>query len=347
MRNVLNNQRIVFGNFMQWGKQLTKTTGRQRAIGIIFLIIIFFLLVPFLGTHRATDFAIFCILVLSFDLLYGFMGRLSFGHLLYLGVGAYATGLSLRYLTSNPLMAIAVGVLAACVTGMAAGSMAIRATGACFALINLAFNRVGWFLVMSPLKSITGGENGLSIRNLSLGFINFRNPTFRFWFVLISLVFVFFLLRIITSSSYGILLRSIKEDEKRARFLGYNTYFYKWINFVVAASVAGFAGALTALNYGYINPNVLDVNANSGVIFACLIGGPGQLYGAIVGGVIYMLITNLLPIYFQRWELLLGVSLLFIVFKFRKGVWGSLETLYTGIAAHENANLPAKKGVSK
>ena len=347
MRNGLSKHRGVIQTFTLWWSQLTKTSFSRRIFELIFLIIVFIIFIPFLGTHRVTDFAIFCIMVLSFDFLYGFMGRLSMGHLLYLGVGAYATGLSLRYLTSNPLLAIVFGVLAACVIGMAAGSIAIRATGACFALINLAFNRVGWFLVMSPLKAITGGENGLSVRNLSFSIFNFRNPNFRFWFVMISLIFVFFILRVITSSPFGVLLRSIKEDEKRVRFLGYNTYYYKWINFIISASIAGFAGALTALNYGYINPNVLDVNANSGVIFACLIGGPGSLYGSIVGGIIYMLITNLLPIYFQRWELLLGVSLLLIVFRFRKGIWGGLETLFNRIAARENSNPPLEKGVSK
>ncbi|NLJ49395.1 MAG: branched-chain amino acid ABC transporter permease [Candidatus Atribacteria bacterium] len=347
MGNVLSKHRKIFQVFSLWGDQLTKSTVRRRILELIFLIVIFLIFIPFLGTHRATDFAIFCIMVLSFDLLYGYMGRLSMGHLLYLGVGAYATGLSLRYLTANPLLAIVFGILAACIAGMAAGSIAIRATGACFALINLAFNRVGWFLVMSPLKAITGGENGLSVRNLSFSIFNFRNPAFRFWFLFISLIFVFFFLRVITSSSVGVILRSLKEDEKRVRFLGYNTYYYKWINFVISASVAGFAGALTALNYGYINPNVLDVNANSGVIFACLIGGPGSLYGSIIGGIIYMLITNLLPIYFQRWELLLGVSLLLIVFRFRKGLWGGLENLYKRIAAHENPNPYLEKGVSK
>lgn len=347
MGNVLSKNGKMFQVFSLWGGQLTKSTVRRRILELIFLIVIFLIFIPFLGTHRATDFAIFCIMVLSFDLLYGYMGRLSMGHLLYLGVGAYATGLSLRYLTTNPLLAIVFGILAACIAGMAAGSIAIRATGACFALINLAFNRVGWFLVMSPLKAITGGENGLSVRNLSFSIFNFRNPTFRFWFVLISVIFVFFFLRVITSSSYGVILRSLKEDEKRVRFLGYNTYYYKWINFVISASVAGFAGALTALNYGYINPNVLDVNANSGVIFACLIGGPGSLYGSIIGGIIYMLITNLLPIYFQRWELLLGVSLLLIVFRFRKGLWGGLESLYKRIMTQENPNQPLEKGVSK
>jgi branched-chain amino acid transport system permease protein len=92
---------------------------------------------------------------------------------------------------------------------------------------------------------------------------------------------------------------------------------------------------------------VLDVNANSGVIFACLIGGPGSLYGSIVGGIIYMLITNLLPIYFQRWELLLGVSLLLIVFRFRKGIWGGLETLFKRVTAREDSNPSLEKGVSK
>ena len=82
------------------------------------------------------------------------------------------------------------------------------------------------------------------------------------------------------------------------------------------------------------------------VIFACLIGH-GCLYGSIVGGIIYMLITNLLPIYFQRWELLLGVSLLLIVFRFRKGIWGGLETLFNRIAARENSDPPLEKGVSK
>ena len=144
MRNGLNEHRGVIQTFTLWWSQLTKTSFSRRIFELIFLIIVFIIFIPFLGTHRVTDFAIFCIMVLSFDFLYGYMGKLSMGHLLYLGVGAYATGLSLRYLTSNPLLAIVFGVLAACVVGMA-GFDAIRATGACFALINLAFNRVGWF----------------------------------------------------------------------------------------------------------------------------------------------------------------------------------------------------------
>lgn len=346
MRNVLKEREVALETSLPAEKRLVQAVGGRRVLELALIAVVFLVLVPFLGAHRVTDFAIFCIFALSFDLLYGYMGRLSFGHLLYLGVGAYAVGLSLRYITTNPLLAIVFGVLAACLAGMAVGAITVRVSGAAFALANLAFNRVGWFLVMSPLKEITGGENGLSIRNLSFWLVNFRNPSFRFWFVLVALLGIFLLLRVLTTSPYGILLRSIKEDERRVRFLGYNTYFYKWVTFVVAASIAGFAGALTALNYGYVNPNTLDVHANAGVVFACLIGGSGRLYGALLGGILYMLITNLLPIYFQRWEFVLGVALLLIVFRFRGGIWGGLEVLYRSLASQANTSS-SKEGVSR
>ncbi|HHY45843.1 MAG TPA: branched-chain amino acid ABC transporter permease [Firmicutes bacterium] len=302
----------------------------------------FLLLVPFLHTHRITDFMIFCIFVLSFDLLYGYMGRLSFGHLLYLGAGAYGAGLSLRHLTANPLLAILLGIAAACLLAMLAGLIVVRATGACFALINLAFNQTGWFLVMSPLRGITNGQDGFGIGAMRLGFFNFGSATFRFWFVLITLLLVFFLLKRVTSSPYGVLVRSIKEDETRVRFLGYNTYLYKWLTFVFSASVAGLSGALTALNYAYVNPNTMDVHKNVGAVFACLIGGAGRLYGALIGGVVYMLISNFLPLYVLRWEMFLGLALLIIVFRFRRGIWGSFEVWLSRAAA--SARLRAQSG---
>ncbi|MGE5574130.1 MAG: branched-chain amino acid ABC transporter permease [Bacteroidota bacterium] len=293
----------------------------------------FILLVPLLRAHRVTDFMIFCIFTLSFDLLYGYMGRLSFGHLLYLGAGAYGAGLSLRYFTSNPLLAILLGIGVACLLAMLVGLVAVRATGACFALINLAFNQTGWFLVMSPLRKLTSGQDGFGVEATSLGWVDFGDAAFRFWFVLAVLLLVFFLLRRLTGSPYGVLVRSIKEDETRVRFLGYNTYLYKWVTFVISASVAGLSGALTALNYGYVNPNTMDVHKNVGAVFACLIGGAGHLYGALVGGVVYMIISNFLPVYIRRWEMFLGVALLVVVFRFRRGIWGSLEPWLSRAAA--------------
>lgn len=282
----------------------------------------FLVLAPILSVHRVTDFMIFCIFAMSFALMYGYMGRLSFGHLLFLGTGAYCSGLFIKYVNNNPFLAIFVGILVAGMLGMLIGPIIVRTTGACFSLINLAFNHVGFFLVLSPLKHITNGEDGFGVHASSFPLLNPSNKTNMFLFVLFCLLAAFYLLKRVTSSPFGVLVRSIKEDENRVRFLGYNTFLHKWVTFVLAGSIAGLAGTLTALNYKYVNPNVMDVHSNVGVVFACLIGGAGSLYGVLVGSVVYMLISNFLPIHIQRWEMFLGVTMLLIVFKFRKGIWG-------------------------
>jgi len=279
-----------------------------------------------LSTHRVTDFMIFCIFALSFDLLYGYMGRLSFGHLLYLGTGAYCTGLFIKYIDQGPFLACLVGIAAAALLGLILGLIIVRTTGACFALINLAFNSIGFFLVLSPLRAVTNGEDGFGVRAAKAWFFNPGSKTHMYFLVLACLLAVLFLLKKMTTSPGGILVRSIKENEERARFLGYNTYIFKWLTFINAAGLAGLAGALHALNYKYVNPNVMDAHANVGVVFACLIGGAGKLYGALLGGVVYMIISNFLPIYIQRWEMFLGIILLIIVFRFDKGIWGYVET---------------------
>ena len=116
----------------------------------------FLVILPLLGINRTTDFAIFCIFVLGFNILYGFMGRLSFGHMLYLGTGAYTATLFSEHLSHNPLIAILASIVAGALIGVILGPIIVRTTGACFALINLAFCQVGYFLVLVAFSKITG-----------------------------------------------------------------------------------------------------------------------------------------------------------------------------------------------
>jgi len=280
-----------------------------------------------LGTsiHRTTDFIIFCIFVIGFDLLYGHMGRLSFGHMLFFGSGAYAAGLLARYGTPNPYLAVLIGICAGAMVGGILAPVVVRATGACFALVNLAFNQVGYFLALVAFAKFTAGEDGLSLTFSVAPFLNLANPKVFFGFSLFCLVLTYYFMKRLTSSPYGILLRTIKENETRAQFLGYNTFTYKWITFILSSSISAFAGALSTVNYSYVNPSFIDPNRNVEVIFAALIGGTGSLYGAILGGVSYMLISNYLARYIPRWEMFLGIALLILVFKFREGIWGSVK----------------------
>jgi branched-chain amino acid transport system permease protein len=242
--------------------------------------------------------------------------------MLYLGTGAYAITLFSEHVSQNPLLAILAGICAGALIGVILGPIIVRTTGACFALINLAFDQVGYFLVLVAFSKYTGGEDGMSVYFSKMGFLDFGQKPVMFGFTLLCLLLTYYLLKKFTSSPYGILIKSIKENETRVKFLGYNTFNYKWITFIISTSIAAFAGALSILNYGYVTPSFIDPSRAVEVIFAALIGGSGSLYGAIIGGVIYMAISNYLASYISRWEMFLGIALLICVFRFRSGIWG-------------------------
>ncbi len=297
-------------------------------LGVILIALGFVIFGTATSILRTTDFIIFSIFVLGFDLLYGHMGRLSFGHMLFFGSGAYAAGLLVRYATQNPLLAILAGIGGGALAGGILGPVVVRATGACFALINLAFNQVGYFLALVAFAKFTGGEDGLSLTFSSTPFLDITRPKIFFGFALFCLCLTFYVLKRLTSSPYGILLRTIKENETRAQFIGYNTSRYKWITFTISSSISGLAGALATINYGYVNPSFADPTRNVEVIFAALIGGAGSLYGAVLGGFSYMVISNYLARYIPRWEMFLGFALLILVFKFREGIWGNIISIW-------------------
>ena len=309
-------------------KDVTAKVRNSGALGVVVIALGFILFGSATSIYRTTDFIIFCIFVLGFDLLYGHMGRLSFGHMLFFGSGAYGAGLLVRYATPNPLAAILVGICGGALVGAILGPVVVRATGACFALINLAFNQVGYFLALVGFAKFTGGEDGLSLTFSKIPFLSVANPKVFFGFTLFCLCLTYYFLKRVTASPYGILLRTIKENETRAQFIGYNTYRYKWITYVLSSSISAFAGALATVNYDYVNPSFIDPTRNVEVIFAALIGGAGNLYGAILGGVSYMVISNYLARYIPRWEMFLGLALLVLVFKFREGIWGNILSVW-------------------
>lgn len=280
------------------------------------------------------DFMIFCIFVMSFDLLYGFMGHLSFGAMLYYGTGAYATALWLSYGSHNALAAAGIALTATAIAAAVLGAVAILTRQAAFALINMAFNEIGFFIVRSLLKDFTHGDDGLSCNaDPLLGFLDFYNSTHTFFLLLFAVLTVYAVLKGLTRSPYGIAIRCIRENEDRVQFLGYNTMFTKWLTFVIASMLAGLAGCLFALIQGFVSPEVMSPFGNVNVIFAVLIGGAGYIYGGLVGALIFMLIKNYLPVWISdlaqrlpfeipQWEMWLGLVLLVIVFAWPRGIVG-------------------------
>ena len=117
----------------------------------------------FTSLPKITDFIIFCIFVLGFDLIYGHMGHLTFGHMLYLGAGSYGAAMFAYFVSPNPFLAIACGIATAAVLSLILGPVVVKTSGAAFALLNLALNEVGAFMVLVPFPQWTGGEDGLSV----------------------------------------------------------------------------------------------------------------------------------------------------------------------------------------
>jgi branched-chain amino acid transport system permease protein len=302
----------------------------------------------FMNTYWMTDFMVFCIFVLAFDLLYGYMGHLSFGVMLYYGTGAYATSLWLSYISQNAFLAIGAGILSALLTAAILGAVAIRTRHAAFALINMAFNEIGFFVVRALLKDYTHGDDGLSCTADPLfGLIDFYNETHAYLLTLFVLLAVYALLKTLTAAPFGVAIRSIKENESRVNFLGYDTMRLKWITFIAASGLAALAGSLFACIQGFVSPEVMSPFGNVNVIFAVLIGGAGFLYGGLAGALIFMLIKNYLPIWsselakmvpfnIPQWEMWLGIVLLIIVFACRAGVVGMIKQKFQirgGLAA--------------
>jgi branched-chain amino acid transport system permease protein len=281
----------------------------------------------FFRMYRITDFMVFIIFVLSFDLLYGYMGHLSFGHMLYFGSGTYASAIFMNRVSGNPLLGILAGILFAALLALLAGALVMKTHGAAFALINMGFNQIGFFMVVSGLSSITRGDDGMSVFFDPLGSINLGNERVLFYVVLGSLLAVFYFLKRLTQSSFGVMVRSIHENESRVKFLGYNTYRYKIITFVISCAIAGFAGTLTTINYGFISPGFINPFYNVNPIFAILIGGAGNLYGAIIGGLVFKFLSEYIAIYVSTWELYLGIALLIMTFRFRTGIVGAVSSL--------------------
>jgi len=294
---------------------------------LILIAAAFVALMPVLQVHRVNDYMIFSIFVLSLDLLYGYMGRLSFGQMLYLGAGAYVSTIFSIHVTSNPILSIVAGIIGGTVIAALVGLIVSRLREAPFALSNLAFNQVGFFLVGSTFQNWTNGENGLSADVMPWGYLDFSKEYTAAAFILFCLLGVFALMRYLTASPFGIMIRSIKENETRVRFLGFNVFWYKWLTFVISGFVAALAGSLYTVYIGFISPVFIHPLHNVDVIFACLIGGAGNLYGAIIGGVLFMGMKDVLSGHLGQWEWLLGLILLSIVFWFRRGVTGLVASI--------------------
>lgn len=302
---------------MRWFKQ--DTPARELVFMVITAIIIFGLpwFLPLIGGYPelATTIVIWGILALGLDLLVGFTGFLSFGHAAFWGIGSYISGLYLMHMTNNALIAMLCGVLIVTVIAFLLALITLRRHGIYFAILTLAFAEMFYFLALSPLQEITGGDNGLTgiPDPFALGIA--LSDRVMFFFAAGWALICIYLARRIKRSPYGLILRGIKANETRLIYTGINVFRYKVMAFVLSALFGGLAGTLATLHETYVPVESLHWTTSGDIIMMAVIGGFGTLVGPMIGAGIVLYLENVLSGITAQWHLILGaIFMAFVIF---------------------------------
>lgn len=277
--------------------------------------------------YLALEIMIWMLFALGHNLLLGYGGLPSFGHGAYFGIGAYAFGLLQLKAGAGLITGLLGAILVSALLGALVAAFISHRRGIYYALLTIAFGQVFWFVAMK-WHSVTGGEDGLlNIRrpDLSLGFadVSLRSNEALFYFALIVFSLALIVLWRLVHSPFGRVLRAIKQNEMRASFVGHNVWLYKWLAFVISASVAGLAGALFAMAQQSAYPNVMSLNNSGFVVMMVLIGGGlVSFWGPVIGALVFILSRDLLGAYTETWLLWFGLVFIVMVLYQPNGVAG-------------------------
>jgi len=265
---------------------------------------------------------VFAVAAMSFDLLFGYTGVLSFGHALFFGGSVYVIGLAGEYFGLNYLQALPLALIAMALLAFVVGGLALRSSGVYFAMITLAFGQLGYEMVLQ-FNDITGGANGIvGIEIPTVAGIDMSTLDFAYYFAFLTVVVTYFGLRRLVNSPFGRVLQGIRENEKRMRMLGIDPYRYKLLAFTISGVIAAIGGALYPLFVTFISPSLLFWTTSGDILIITLIGGFGTLWGPIVGSGVYIFLESLLGDYVEEWRFFLGIIFMLIVLLFPSGIAG-------------------------
>jgi len=270
---------------------------------------------------------VFAIAATSLNLLLGYAGMPSLGHAAFFGLGSYASAVLLAQ--GQQSVAVHLFVTLA-VTGLAAlviGAISLRTRGVYFIMITLAFAQMLFYLANS-VKGY-GGDEGLNIRARSLfsfgdRVLDLKEPLAIYYLSLAVLAATLVALARFAPSRFGRAVLALRDDDVRAEALGFPTYRYKLVVFVVAASVAGIAGALSANLQGYVSPNLLHWTQSGTLMVMVILGGVATVWGGVIGATVLLLLQEVLGAYTEHHEFWIGWILLAVVLFARHGLAGLL-----------------------
>jgi branched-chain amino acid transport system permease protein len=262
----------------------------------------------------------------SVNLLFGYVGLLSFGQALYFGFGMYGVAIGISEFGLSFWPAFGLGVAAAMVMALITGILAVRLTWHYFAIITLVFSLIFYFLALTN-KWLTGGDDGINFTmppTFSLGGItgSLADPTFQYLFILATVSLCFWLMHRLIGSPLGKAFLAIRDNDVRASLIGLNVYLLRLIAFVMAGFLAGVAGALFAFFGRYASAAYMFYHVSGDAVVWAIVGGAGTLFGPIVGTSIFIFMREIVSTHWEHYSLIVGVVAILVVIFAPKGVVG-------------------------
>ena len=271
-----------------------------------------------------TRILILAMAAVSLNLILGYGGMMSFGHAAYLGIGGYAVGMLAHEGVFSGFIQWPVALLASALFALVIGALSLRTRGVYFIMITLAFAQMAYYIVAGLARY--GGDDGLTIykRSEFVSPINLSNKV-QFYYICLALLFaVIYLVWRIVNSRFGLAIQGARSNDTRMRAIGFPTYRYKLVCFVIAGTMCGLAGALLANHTDFVSPAMMYWTRSGDLIIMVVLGGMGSAFGPLFGAVALLVLEEVLSGITEYWQIILGPLLLLVVLFARGGIDGLL-----------------------
>jgi len=284
---------------------------------------------------------IYGIAATSLNLLVGYTGLVSLGHALFLGIGAYAVGITSFHGIDNGWLQLLLVVAGTAVVGALTGLVVLRTQGMAFIMITLAFAQMFFYLGVS-LKEY-GGDDGMSLSGRSvLAPFDLESNRQLYYLILALLVATLYLSWRLVHSRFGYVLRGIRSNERRMKAMGFATTRYKLAIYVIAGVTTGIAGFLLANLSSYVSPSSSAWTVSGELVVMVILGGIGTVFGGALGALALLLIEELLSALTEHWMAILGLLIVAIVLVAKNGIYGSIRTWSIGARRRAVARAQAQ-----
>jgi branched-chain amino acid transport system permease protein len=263
---------------------------------------------------------------MALNFLLGFTGVLSFGHAAYFGLGAYAAGMTIKYLAPSTPLAIVIGVGVATIAAALIGALIVKLRGVYFAMVTIAVGQVFYFITFR-WNTVTGGDDltGWARQPIDLGFtkLNIAASDQAFYYlVLLLFALAAVAMAAILDSPFGRTLIAIRENERRARFLGIPVDAHIWLSFVISCAFVSLAGVMYALLNNFTDPRALRWDLSGNFVIMAVLGGMRSFWGPLIGAAIFVVLQDYASSKTENWMSLVGLFFVIVVLFFPRGVLG-------------------------